>query len=283
MKEVVRLIEKAVAEKKIDPFQGLNVLLDFLVDLFDVGHYKGNWMEYVARRKNEEPTLFKICLIWMERVSDALDKGTWLDFFGGIYEELFQSKYKASKTGQFFTPPAVCDLLAKCATIRNNELIHVNDCACGSGRTLLSQFAVDKYPFKAYYIADDIDEVSVKMCALNMMMHGMRGKVVQHDTLTNPVFYDLGYEINEVRYPIPTSYYSLRKIKYTKEDLERDNKRVARRFGNNVVEKVIPNDREAVKVLYPKGTKPKPIFKNKEVKVNSSFESTQLNLFGDNW
>lgn len=252
MKEVVRLIEKNVAEKKIDAFQGLNVLLDFLVDLFDVGHYNGNWMEYVARRKNEEPTLFKICIIWMERVSDALDKGTWLDFFGCIYEELFQSKYKASKIGQFFTPAAVCDLLAKCTTIRNNERIHVNDCACGSGRTLLAQFAVDKYPSKAYYIADDIDEVSVKMCALNMMMHGMRGKVVQHDTLTNPVFYDLGYEINEVRYPMPTHYYSLRKIKYTKEDLGRDNKRVARRFGNNVVEKVIPNDREAVKVLHPK-------------------------------
>lgn len=36
MKEVVKLIEKVVTEKKIDRHQGLNAVLDFLIDIFDV-------------------------------------------------------------------------------------------------------------------------------------------------------------------------------------------------------------------------------------------------------
>ena len=40
MKEVVKLIEKHVNERKIDRHQGLNALLDFMVDLFDSSHFE---------------------------------------------------------------------------------------------------------------------------------------------------------------------------------------------------------------------------------------------------
>ena len=39
MKEVVKLIEKVVSEKRIDRHQGLNAVLDFLIDVFDARHY----------------------------------------------------------------------------------------------------------------------------------------------------------------------------------------------------------------------------------------------------
>ena len=38
MKEGVNLIEKVVTEKKIDRHQGLNAVLDFLIDIFDIKH-----------------------------------------------------------------------------------------------------------------------------------------------------------------------------------------------------------------------------------------------------
>ena len=54
-----------------------------------------------------------------------------------------------------------------------------------------------------------------KAIGFNMMMYGMRGRVVRHDTLTQPVSFDFGFEINEVRYPLPTPFYSLRRISLT--------------------------------------------------------------------
>ncbi len=62
-----------------------------------------------------------------------------------------------------------------------------------------------------------------------MMIHGMRGQVVFHDTLAEPNNYDFGFEVNEVRYPSPVPYYSLRVIKKpkkenSKEEVKEDNK-----------------------------------------------------------
>lgn len=286
MKEVISLLGKHVYERNIDRLQGLNVLLDFLVDMFDYRHYQkeDGFANNIKEISEKEPYLFKIALIWLDKVATAMDNGSFLDFFGGIYEEMYQSKSKASQSGQFFTPPEVAELLAKLCQIGGERDYTCSDPAgCGSGRTLLAHYAANKFA-DCYYRADDLDIVSVKMCALNMMAHGMRGQVVQHDTLVNPILFDFGYEINEVRYPFPTPYLSLREIKYTKEDLERDNMRVLRRYGDNVLEKTTCHGREELKQIVPvEGAKPKPIFGNKEVKVNPPFESTQLNLFGDEW
>ena len=167
MKEVVKLIEKVVSEKRIDRHQGLNALLDF---------------------------------------------------FGGIYEEMYQSRSKSSTLGQFFTPPAVCDLLAYCSEPIEGK---ISDCACGSGRTLLAAGAESGFSRDNYYVGEDLDLVSVKMCALNLMIHGCRGRVVQHDTLMNPICYDYGFRINDIRFPMPTPFYSLTRIRFTKDDLEK--------------------------------------------------------------
>ena len=60
------------------------------------------------------------------------------------------------------------------------------------------------------------------MCALNLMVHGARARVICHDTLANPVYYNWGYEINEVRYPFPVPFYSLRLISNVKPDKPRE-------------------------------------------------------------
>lgn len=218
MKEVVKLIEKVVTEKKIDRHQGLNAVLDFLIDIFDVRHYAtaNGWFERVARAEKEDNHLYQIMLIWMDKVATAMENGSWLDFFGGIYEEMYQSKGKASALGQFYTPPSLCDLLAYCSKPCEGK---INDCACGSGRTLLAGASAAGFPRSNYYIGEDLDIVSVKMCALNLMIHGCQGRVVQHDTLTNPVCFDYGFRINDIRYPIPTPYYSLTRISFKKDDL----------------------------------------------------------------
>lgn len=213
MKQILKLLEEHIQERMIDRHRGLEILLDFLIDMFDINHFKNNGFEnHCIKLQSEEPYLFEIAILWMSKVADAMDKGDWLDLFGLLYEELYQTKNKASSLGQFYTPKGICDLMAKISYGEGGMI--TDNGGCGSGRTLLAYHSHSKYSNRNYYVGDDIDTISVKMCALNMMIHGMRGRVVRHNVLYDPVYFDYGFEINEVRYPIPTCFYSLRKIKY---------------------------------------------------------------------
>lgn len=287
MKAVVKLIEEHCRKHNVDAIRGLDVTTDYLIDCFDISHFykRGGWEEHIARKKEESEELFQVLIVWLEKVTEAIEKGGWLDFFGSVYEEMYQSKSKASAMGQFFTPPAVSDLLARCVDGSNDDL--VNDCACGSGRLLLAQWAKSDNK-KAYYQGEDLDFQSVKMCALNLMVHGCRGRVIRHDTLMNPVLFDYGFELNEIRYPIPTPYYSLRKIHYTKEDVKANNEKLKRKFGDDVIVKKLLADRELIDVYYPPKKElkqPPPAPPKEEVKEtpapveNRNEKPIQLSLF----
>ena len=220
MKEVVNLIEKHVNERKIDRHQGLNVLLDFLVELFDRNHFeKNNFIDNCKIQAKKEPCLYKVAMIWMDKVDTAMESGGWIDFFGEIYEEMYQSNRKASTLGQFFTPPSVCDIMSEISVPVYGR---INDSACGSGRTLLASASASRFSRSNVYFGEDIDSVSVKMCALNLMIHGCRGFVLQHDSIIEKEMFDFGFRINDIRYPIQTPFYSLTKIKMTKKDLKRN-------------------------------------------------------------
>lgn len=220
MKEVVNLIEKHVNERKIDRHQGLNVLLDFLVEMFDRNHFeKNNFIDNCKIQDKKEPCLYKVAMIWMDKVATAMESGGWIDFFGEIYEEMYQSNRKASTLGQFFTPQSVCDIMSELSVPVYGR---INDSACGSGRTLLASASASRFSRSNVYFGEDIDSVSVKMCALNLMIHGCRGFVLQHDSIVEKEMFDFGFRINDIRYPIQTPFYSLTKIKMTKKDLKKN-------------------------------------------------------------
>lgn len=206
MKEVIKLIGKIVSEKHLDAHQGLNAVLDFLIEMFDATKYlsDGGWFKAVAKAKKEEPHLYRIMTIWMYKVADTMDKGTWVDFFGGLYEEMYQSRGKATTLGQFYTSGPVCDVMAFCSL---HNAGRINDPACGSGRTLLSVAAQSGFSRKNFYIGGDIDLASVKMCALNLMIHGCRGRVVCADSLKNPSLYNYGFRINDIRFPMLSPFF----------------------------------------------------------------------------
>jgi hypothetical protein len=78
----------------------------------------------------------------------------------------------------------------------------VNDCACGSARMLLSAHVKSKG--NLICIGQDLDEVSCKMATLNFWSHGVRGSILQQDTLTLQ-FYQ-AWRVNNYLYhgiPIP--------------------------------------------------------------------------------
>lgn len=202
----------------------LNDFCDYLLDLFSVEAFlsdSGNYLKWQQQRLQAKPKLATLVMVWLNDVSQAMDRGQWLDVFGMLYEEMYLTAGKAARTGQFFTPPAVSDLMSELLGTKKKEAssvkkdgLKVNDCAAGSGRLLLSHFIeVSKQNHSAgrpySYIAQDSDPLACKMCALNMMIHGMNGRVICQDTLTlsTPT---VEYIVNEVRYPFITPYYSVR-------------------------------------------------------------------------
>ena len=208
MKKIIENLEAYVRKEHGQREYALDKFLEYLLELFDYKYYHTGWQKHVNEMNEKSPELMTAAIEWLELTSTEIEKGGWCDTLGRLYEAMYQSKGKASALGQFYTPECLCDLMAK-VTYKESDIPHISDCACGSGRTLLA--AYNKYR-EGYYTGEDLDGMSVRMCALNLMVHGARGRAVCHDTLRSPVNFDWGYEINEVRYPFPTPYYSVRRI-----------------------------------------------------------------------
>lgn len=197
----------------------LTDFLDYAIDAFSTEKYltHSSMQDILTEACDKSRPYFTVLLSWLTDVSKSMDNGKWCDFFGQMYEQMFQSRVKASRTGQFFTPDSISDLMASVtATRQADSSVRVNDCCCGSGRLLLAHYMQHSSPQHcgqavAYYVAQDIDLVSCKMCALNMMAHGMVGEVHCQDTLlmSPPI---TSFYVNEVRTPFQTPFYSIRKV-----------------------------------------------------------------------
>lgn len=175
---------------------------------------EGKCFERIERYNAINPTYSEI---FRELVGKVAVNGH-CDPIGGVYEEFFQSKFKASKTGQFFTPESVCDLMAE--VVGDFEGGSVSDCACGSGRTLIAHakqaYRNEDTRLKAYvYHGGDTDNTSVMMCALNLAINGMVGMVERRNALTMEFFG--GYIVNDIKVPF---YNDLIRIKRYDDEKE---------------------------------------------------------------
>lgn len=188
--------------------------MDFIIDCFDPTHLM-RFEEYLKQRMEEKPLYGQMMLQWLIDNTKAQEKGEMMDWFGEQYEMQIKPKSKADALGQFYTPMSICRLMAKINSgVDNADTITVDDCACGSGRLLIAMEEAVRnehgYSNRRYYTGADIDPMSVRMCALNLMIAGVCGQVLCRDTLRMETFY--GYEINEVRYPFAVPFYSIRRI-----------------------------------------------------------------------
>ena len=186
-------------------------LLDFIISYFDVDVYIG------SKQRPQDKELANLMGEYFLCQQRMMRHNEWFDVWGVLFEKLVTNGAK----GQFFTPPHLCDLTAKMQISKDSPKMHptpfgkrvtINDCACGSGRMLLSAHAelmpqeVNSQSWKPYLYADDVDAMCCKMCAVNFMVHGCFGEVRLHNTLSEPNTYQISYVINEAMYtfPLPT-------------------------------------------------------------------------------
>ena len=127
----------------------------------------------------------------------SLDPEEFNDVLGKVYEDLnLQNKFK----GQFFTPPHLCDFMAKVSVddnieeiIKEKGYIGFNEPACGSGRLIYSFLKEMKskkinYHSKIYIEATDISTLCAYMTYIQLSLYGANAKVVVGNTLSMEVF-----------------------------------------------------------------------------------------------
>jgi type I restriction-modification system DNA methylase subunit len=96
--------------------------------------------------------------------------------------EVFMEYLSYGKNGQFFTPMSICVMMQQLTMDQDDqEEKRLCDPACGSGRTLIAAGLQNR---NLWLYGSDIDHRCVKMTALNMLIHTMRGEVAHMDTLS---------------------------------------------------------------------------------------------------
>lgn len=214
----------AIAKKKSEtPDNALNIFLDHCIKAFDISKAQNNddYNSWVKDVLSTDSDYTEIIIEWMEQVNKSLRRGEPFDFFGATYEEMFQFKGKSSSTGQFFTPISLSFLMGMitdrdCTQPQKNVKVY-DDC-CGSGRLLLGHVYQRQHnPTEANkhtytYLADDIDIISCKMTALNLMVHCCYGCVACRDVLLNEIPHTI-YIVNETQVPKFNPVMSIRTLK----------------------------------------------------------------------
>lgn len=143
---------------------------------------------------------------YLNKLSEILEKEPYYDLLGELYEQVVLSQGKSKQLGQYYSPTCVAEVTTDLVLLNQKFTNHsdkiANDCACGSGRMLLATHVKSKGDL--FCIGQDIDETSIKMCTINFWSQGVRGSVLQMDSLVNTFF--KGYRINKYLYhgiPVP--------------------------------------------------------------------------------
>lgn len=108
--------------------------------------------------------------------------------------ELFMQAISNGHNGQYFTPEPICDMMSAMSIGENASLGQtVADCACGSGRILLSAAKINRH-LKLY--GADLDITCCKMALLNMLLNSLTGEIAHMNSLSNEFY--RGFKVDTV-------------------------------------------------------------------------------------
>ncbi len=130
-------------------------------------------------------------------VIDEIDFGDYEEShaFGDIYESILKELQSAGSSGEFYTPRAVTDFMAKMIEPKIGEMMA--DFACGTGgfltswlkeleKQIVSTEDREKYNTSIYGI--EKKQFPYMLCITNMLLHGIDYPMINHD---NSLIYDV--------------------------------------------------------------------------------------------
>ncbi|WP_164849837.1 N-6 DNA methylase [Mucilaginibacter limnophilus] len=104
--------------------------------------------------------------------------------------ELYMQAISNGHNGQYFTPEPICDMMAAISVGNPTDGQTVADCACGSGRMLLSAAKINRH-LKLY--GADLDLTCCKMALINLLLNSLQGEVAHMNSLSNDFY--RGYKV----------------------------------------------------------------------------------------
>lgn len=222
------MIEKTIRQIAANEGKNLMQVFNDFIDYIIHGHNpSGGPMTGWVYRQASNKLFFDCYAGLIQEYRHRIAKDGWCDPLGDLFMQLLGKK-SAQYNGVFFTPEGICELIAQ-ATVSVKDLEKsekkkcgafgfrntVSDPSCGSGRNLLavaSKFMDKPRKELPFFVGEDIDATCCGMTAVNLMMHGLPGEVICHDTLTEPDTCKFFYVVNEGMFPLPGGLPTIRKL-----------------------------------------------------------------------
>ena len=163
---------------------------DFLkmtVCAFSMGKMEAEYEQIIKRYSKEDVKQFGEALgaLFLD-YEDFSKDGAWKDVLGASFEEAGNSN---ARMGQFFTPDAICDLMAKVSENETGNELTICDPACGSSRNLIAHCRLKpENRMNCFYTGSDLDYRCVLMSVINFVMYGMRGVVIHMNAISLEVY-----------------------------------------------------------------------------------------------
>lgn len=163
-----------------------------------LSHYEEEYLETIARYKDSELRFefSKAFAALVNEMEDRVHDSNGNDVLGEFFEQHVSSDRKA----QFFTPFPICQFMASITgsnaseTFQREKPLRILDPACGSGRMLLAAYKIHGGGNEYYGI--DIDQVCVKMTAINLFLNGIWNSEVMCANALAPDDFVISYHIS---------------------------------------------------------------------------------------
>ena len=143
----------------------------------------------LGRGEAERSKLISKIILKINEIDFRLEDSE-IDILGDAYEYLI-GQFAANagkKAGEFYTPQAVSEIMARIVTLGKTRLKNVYDPTCGSGSLLLRvRKMIDENTGMLY--GQEKEPTTYNLARMNMLMHGVpyyRFNIYNDDTLENP-------------------------------------------------------------------------------------------------
>ena len=173
-KAINSLGESTIGHSSQDDFEGL-------FDDMDLNSSR------LGRGEKERTALISKIMLKINEI-DFMHEDAEIDVLGDAYEYMI-GQFAASagkKAGEFYTPQAVSEILARIVTLGKKDIKDVYDPTCGSGSLLLR---IAKHAKVGKYYGQEKIQTTYNLARMNMLLHKVRFNrfdLYQGDTLENP-------------------------------------------------------------------------------------------------
>lgn len=230
MKDFLKQFSSFVSKYGLEVSKVFDDFLQYIIWAHTLPEY-GKKIEGWSYTPSQSKEMYDMYCNLILAVKPEIDRHDWFDAFGFVYEDMIAGKFRRSNSGQFFTPPRICDLMTDINAPKEQRIVGktISDPTCGSGRNLLAFHAKH---VGNYYVAEDIDRTCCMMTVCNFIIHGIEGEVIWHNTLQPDTFYG-GWKTNEQLNSLFSQYRGIphvREISYDDTLLKKINDKSAEVF-----------------------------------------------------